>query len=62
MLVLSRKAGEKIFVRVGEVVVEIVVADVSGGRCRIGVTAPRDCPVWRCDSPKREEEQMKVGG
>ena len=44
MLVLSRRAGEKI--RIGNDVV-ITVTQVSKGRVRIGIDAPSEVPVQR---------------
>jgi carbon storage regulator len=44
MLVLSRRAGEKIVVG-NEVVIEIL--SVSGESVRIGITAPRETSVHR---------------
>lgn len=44
MLVLSRKAGERI--RIGKDV-EITILRLTGGRVQIGVAAPRDVKVAR---------------
>lgn len=44
MLVLSRRAGQRI--RVGEDIV-ITVLEVEGGRVRVGIDAPRSVVVHR---------------
>ena len=44
MLVLSRKIGEKIMI--GDDI-EIVVVDIDRGKIRIGITAPKDIPIYR---------------
>jgi carbon storage regulator len=46
MLVLTRRAGEEIVIG-GDVRVTVVA--VSGGRVRLGVTAPRSVPVLRME-------------
>ena len=48
MLVLNRKLGETILVGVnGEV--EIMVVMVKGDKVRIGITAPKDVPIYRAE-------------
>ncbi|MBL3593117.1 MAG: carbon storage regulator CsrA [Synergistaceae bacterium] len=44
MLVLTRKAGEKILIGSD---IEIEILDVRGDAVKIGITAPREVPVWR---------------
>ena len=44
MLVLSRKIGEEIVI--GKTV-RIMVTGIDDGKVRLGVTAPRDVPVYR---------------
>ena len=44
MLVLARDVGESI--RIGDDII-IQVVFLSGGKLRLGVTAPRDIPVHR---------------
>lgn len=51
MLVLSRQEGSSI--RIGDSV-EVVVLEISGGRVRLGISAPREVPVLRkelCEGP-----------
>lgn len=44
MLALSRKKGEAIIVNNN---VEITVLEVKGDQVKIGITAPKDVPVYR---------------
>jgi carbon storage regulator len=44
MLVLTRKAGERIVIAD---VIKIVVLQAQGNRVRIGIEAPRDLPIYR---------------
>jgi carbon storage regulator len=44
MLILSRKAGEKIMI--GDNIV-VCIAGIQNGQVRIGVDAPRELPVHR---------------
>lgn len=44
MLVLSRRASEKI--KIGDDI-EIIVVDVRGDNVRLGITAPPEMPVHR---------------
>lgn len=51
MLVLSRKAGERIWI--GEDI-SVTVVRISGGGVRIGIEAPKELPVVR------EELKLKM--
>ena len=51
MLVLSRKAGERIWI--GEDI-SVTVVRISGGGVRIGIEAPKELPV------AREELKLKM--
>lgn len=44
MLVLARKEGEKVNIG-GEI--EITIVEISNGKVRLGITAPREVPVHR---------------
>lgn len=51
MLVLSRKTGERI--AIGDAVV-VTVLRLSGGRVRLGITAPADISVLRTEVVSEE--------
>lgn len=58
MLVLSRKKNESIVINDN---ITIVVVDIRGDKCRIGVEAPSDIPVHRrevYDQIKRNEAAL----
>jgi carbon storage regulator len=44
MLVLSRKAGEKVCIEGG---ITVTVLEMDGGRVRIGIDAPQDVRILR---------------
>lgn len=52
MLILPRKLGESIVIGDGESQVAITVVDIGacGTFVRLGITAPRDTPVYRPDA------------
>ena len=52
MLVLSRKRGEQI--AIGDAIV-VTVLWLSGGRVKLGITAPDDVSVLRTEVDKRED-------
>ena len=57
MLVLTRKVGERIVIGDG---VAVTVVEVSGQRVRLGVIAPDDVPVCRCEAEQRvQHERLK---
>ena len=47
MLVLSRKKNEGIIVKSSEGDIRIVLIDIDRGRIRLGIEAPKGCPVIR---------------
>lgn len=49
MLVLCRVLDEGLRIRVGDVDVFVHVVELNSGFCRLGVRAPRDVLVERCD-------------
>jgi carbon storage regulator len=55
MLVLSRKAGEKLFI--GDNIV-ITIVDIERGKIRIGIDAPKHVSVSRAEllSPQQQAE------
>ena len=59
MLVLTRKTNQSIMI--GDAV-EISVLAVSRDKIRLGITAPRDVPVFRKEVyPSIQEEQLNAG-
>jgi carbon storage regulator len=60
MLVLSRKYGEKIVIGTGPGAITITIADIDRGKVRIGITAPREVPIYREEllpKPERRDER-----
>lgn len=57
MLILTRKAGEKI--RIGDDIT-IHVVDIGKGNVRIGVEAPKDVTIMRPEVVKRIEEENQM--
>ncbi len=55
MLVISRKPGESVLL--GESV-ELRVIEVSGGRVKLGITAPRSLPILRKEMKLAAEENQ----
>ena len=47
MLVLSRRKNESIVIGDGPNAVIVTVVETRGDKIRLGVTAPRDTPVYR---------------
>ena len=56
MLALSRKRGEAIIVNNN---VEITVLEVKGDQVKIGITAPKDVPVYRKEVYMQIQEANK---
>jgi carbon storage regulator len=46
MLVLSRKKDEKIVIGDG---IEVVIVEIKGDTVKIGVSAPKDVPIYRSE-------------
>lgn len=59
MLVLSRKQGERI--TIGDNI-EIVISEVSGGRVRIGINAPREVSIRRSELSEFIEGEVRRHG
>jgi len=57
MLVLTRRAGERI--RVGDDV-EIVVVSVRGDQVRLGLAAPRGVPIYRAELVEQVEQENRA--
>ena len=47
MLVLQRRRGEKVYIGVGDVVIEVEVVERGTGSLKLGFTAPADVKVLR---------------
>lgn len=47
MLALQRKAGEKVYLFVGDVVVDVTVALIDGGKVRLAFDAPPEVEIAR---------------
>lgn len=56
MLVLTRKVGERIVINKDIV---ITVVELHNGKCRLGITAPKEVPVSRQELFS-EEEQARI--
>lgn len=61
MLVIRRRAGESLFI--GEAI-EVEVVEVSGGRVKLGIQAPRDVRIVRKEVllSERENREAAQGG
>ena len=57
MLVLTRKDGESI--RIGSDVI-VKVSQISGGRVKLAIDAPRDVAIRRNELPERAETPPSV--
>jgi carbon storage regulator len=58
MLVLTRKPGQSIMIGDG---VEVQVLSVAGEKVRLGITAPREVPIFRNEVYERMEEEAGDG-
>ncbi len=58
MLVLTRKPGQSIMIGDG---VEVQVLSVAGEKVRLGITAPRDVPIFRNEVYERIEAEQGGG-
>ena len=54
MLVLTRKPGQSVMIGDG---VEVQVLSVAGEKVRLGITAPRDVPIFRNEVYDRIEHE-----
>ena len=59
MLVLTRKTNQSIMI--GDAI-EVAVLAVSRDKIRLGITAPRDVPVFRKDVYLSIQEEMSADG
>lgn len=56
MLVLSRKLGEVIWI--GDSI-KLTVVQIDRGKIRLGITAPRDIPIYRQELLPLNNEQQE---
>lgn len=60
MLVLSRKKNESIQIGAD---VNIVVVEIRGDKVRLGIDAPKECPVHRLEVYQAiQRESLRSGG
>ena len=57
MLILTRRAGESFFI--GEDVL-VTIADVSGDKVKVSITAPREIPILRKELRDAEETNREA--
>lgn len=57
MLALTRKKGEALIVNNN---VEITVLDIRGDQIKIGISAPRDVPIYRKEVYVQIQEENKA--
>jgi carbon storage regulator len=58
MLVLTRKSGEKL--RLGSEIT-VTVLEIKGNRVRIGIDAPDQVSILRCELEKPEDDSRGQG-
>ena len=58
MLVLTRKPGQSIMI--GDQI-EVTVLSVTGEKVRVGITAPKDVPIYRDEVHERIESERSEG-
>lgn len=61
MLVLTRRAGQRIVIGRGAGAIIIEVREVDRGQARIGVRAPRHVPIWREEIAEDPPSSAKGG-
>jgi carbon storage regulator len=58
MLILSRKAGEKIIINGN---IEITIAELRGSEVRIGISAPKNVSIYREEVYRKvQQENVKA--
>lgn len=64
MLVLSRKAGQKIVLGEGPNAVEFIICAIRGNRVRLGVVAPADVRIVRgeLEAKAKDTQQCENSG
>jgi carbon storage regulator len=62
MLLLSRKVGEKILIQAPGGDIWITVTEIDRGKVRLGISCPREVPIWREELLSRIEKKPPTGG
>lgn len=57
MLALTRKKGESLVINNN---VEITILDIRGDQVKIGITAPKDVPIYRKEVYVQIQEENKA--
>ena len=57
MLALTRKKGESIVINNN---IEISVLEIRGDQIKIGITAPKDVPIYRKEVYKQIQEENRA--
>lgn len=57
MLALTRKKGESLVINNN---IEILILEVRGDQIKIGITAPKDVPIYRKEVYKQIQEENKA--
>lgn len=60
MLVLSRKIGQEVVLRVGEHTIRVVVSKVIGDKVRIGFDAPKSVHILRSELDERPAAEAQT--
>jgi carbon storage regulator len=61
MLVLSRKVSEVILIGKDQEIA-ITIVSVERGKVRLGITAPRDVPIYRQELLPLDQQRHDLGG
>ena len=57
MLALTRKKGESLVINNN---IEILILEVRGDQIKIGITAPKDVPIYRKEVYKQIQEENRA--
>ncbi len=61
-LALTRKPGQKIILRYGDLEIEITLIFAHSTSARLAITAPKEVEIWREEVLKREQEKKQTPG
>lgn len=59
MLTLGRHVGQKIMIGEGDDRIVLTVLRITADDVRIGITAPRETPIWREEVLAREQARRE---